>query len=80
MNNTTSAAPCWRTSSFGHLADTSAGDLAELGAHVHLCRRANAQLFSLRCKADVLKTFMSTRIVTTLVVGTLLLAAGSVML
>lgn len=80
MNTGNLSSPSWSTSSFGHGSDTSPGELATLGAHLDLCRRASGKLFLLQCQVETLKGFMSSRIVTTLVLFVLVLTFGSVML
>ncbi|HEX5357153.1 MAG TPA: hypothetical protein VFW93_13110 [Aquabacterium sp.] len=80
MNTGNLSSPSWSTSSFGHGSDTSAGELATLGAHLDLCRRASGKLFLLQCHAESMKGFMSSRIVTTLVLFVLVIGLASVIL
>ena len=71
--------PNWRTSSFGHTADTSPGELSALGEHLDLCHATSGRLFALQCGGEALHRFLATRLVTTLVVAALLIG-GSVLL
>ncbi len=80
MNTIHSSAPSWSTSSFGHESSTFAGELATLGAHLDLCRRANGKLLTIQCWTEALKAFVTSRVVTTLFLMALAMALGSVML
>ena len=74
------ASPPWTTSSFGGAADTSPMELYALGEHLGHCKGLNGRWFALQCVAETMNGFVSARIVTTLVVATLLIAAGASML
>lgn len=63
----------WRTSSFGHHADTQPPELTMLSQHLSLCRHANGMLFAMKCHGEALRQFMSARLVTTLIVGLILI-------
>lgn len=80
MNTSTLSSPRWSTSSFGHGTDTSPDELATLGAHLDLCRRASGKLFFLRCQVESMQGFASSRVVSTLVLFALAMVLGSVML
>ena len=67
----------WTTASFGGAADTSPMELSALGEHLDRCKGAHGRLFALRCFAERMNGFVSARFVTTLVVATLLIGAGS---
>lgn len=70
--------PCqWSTSSFSDSADTSPQDLSALGDHLHQCRGRNGRLFALRCGAEAARHFVLARVVTTVLLVGLLLAALS---
>ncbi len=70
----------WTTSSFGGTADTSPMELSALGEHLNHCKGLQGKLFALQCFAERMNGFVSARFVTTLVVVTLLIGAGSAML
>jgi hypothetical protein len=73
-NNATTA-PHWSTaSSQGDWCDASLVDLSALEAHLHLCKRLSGRLFSLRCSADSVRGFMAHRLMTSLVVMSLLIS------
>ena len=74
------ANPSWTTSSFGGTADTSPMELSALGEHLDSCKGAHSRLFALQCFAESMNGFVSARLVTTLVIATLLLGAGASML
>jgi hypothetical protein len=69
------ASPSWSTASFGDAANTSPGELAALGEHLHNCRGSRGNLFTLRCIAESTNGFFASRFVTTLAVATLLIGA-----
>lgn len=70
----------WATSSFGGTADTSPMELYALGEHLDHCKGLTGRWFALRCAAETMNGFVSARIVTTLVVATLLIGVGASML
>lgn len=67
--------PRWSTSSFGGLAAASPLEASALGEHLGRCRAAHGRLFALRCVGEALHGFVAPRLVTTLVVAALLVAA-----
>jgi hypothetical protein len=69
--------PSWSTASFGDTVDTTPMELSALEEHLELCNGARGRLFALRCGAERLNGFVTGRFVTTLVVVTLLIGAGS---
>ncbi len=71
------ANPSWSTSSLGGTADTSPMELAVLGEHLDRCKGSQRHLFALRCVAQAMNGFVSARLVTTLVVVTLLIGVAS---
>lgn len=72
--------PGWSTAAFGDDAQTSPGELSALGSHLHQCRGASGRFFAARCVADSMHGFAAPRLVTTLVLALLVLAAGVWML
>ncbi len=73
-------APSWSTSSFSNRADTSPMELSELGEHLDHCKGVHGRLFTFQCLAETMNGFVSSRLVTTLVVATLLIGIGSLVL
>jgi hypothetical protein len=69
------AGRAWSTSSFGVGADTSPGELSELGEHLDHCRRSSGRFFSALCLSDRLNSFLAPRVVTTLIVIALVTGA-----
>ncbi len=59
-------APHWSTASFGDAAETSPGELSELGDHLASCSLGSGRMAALRTGAQALHGFVSTRLVTTL--------------
>lgn len=57
------------TASNGFAADTSPGDLSELGDHLGSCQNSHRHLLTLRCAATSVRGFVATRLVTTAMVG-----------
>lgn len=80
MNTPYAASACWTTSSFGDHTETSPGELAILSEHLSLCQRANHRLFLLQCYVEAMASYAASRVVTTLVVCTLLIAVVSTLL
>lgn len=71
----------WSTTSFGGAADTSPMELDALGEHLSTCRGQQGRFPELRCAAERVHGYVSSRIVTSLVVFvTLLLGIGSLAL
>ena len=80
MPKSTTFAPSWDTSSFGHPADMSPLESLALGEHLTLCSRSRGPLHSLRSGSVVVRGFVAPRLVTTvffvaLIAGTTWLAA-----
>ena len=73
-------APSWSTSTFSNSADTSPMELSALGEHLGQCKGAHGRLFTLHCVAETLNGFLSSRMVTTLVVAALLIGVASLAL
>jgi hypothetical protein len=61
----------WKTSSFGGSVDTSALELAALRTHLDLCDTQRGALFSVRCGLDAVGRFAAPRLVTGLILFTL---------
>ena len=70
-------APSWSTSTFSNSADTSPMELSELGEHLGHCMGPHGRLWTLQCIAENLNGFLSSRLVTTLVVAALLIGIAS---
>lgn len=60
--------PRWSTAAIADAADTSPMELSELGEHVSRCNGSRGRWFALRCGADAVHDFVSTRFVTTLMI------------
>ena len=73
-------APNWSTSTYSNSADTSPMELSALGEHMDHCKGTHGRLFTLHCVAETLNRFLSSRLVTTLVVAALLIGAVSLAL
>ena len=71
-----SAATTWRTAADGDAAATSPVDLATLGDHLGDCGARSGRLFSLRCGSELLGGFVAARLMTSLLLVSLLLIAG----
>jgi hypothetical protein len=71
--------PCWSTSSFGHEASTLPQELAALSQHLHLCRRASGRLFALQCYGETVRSAVSGKVVTTLMLCLALLGLTSLL-
>jgi hypothetical protein len=65
--------PRWSTSSFADLAETSPGELSDLGDHMNGCKINSGRLFAMRVGAEHVHGFVASRLVTSLVVIILLL-------
>ena len=79
MNTNIIAIPCWSTASFGDTADASPMELSALGEHLDLCKALSGRLFAVQCRAEVIRTFVAARFVTTLVALALLIGVSSLM-
>ena len=55
-------------------------ELSALGEHMDHCKGTHGRLFTLHCVAETLNRFLSSRLVTTLVVAALLIGAVSLAL
>lgn len=73
-------APSWSTSTFSTRTDTSPMELSALGEHLGHCKSAHGRLFTLHCLAETLNSFVSSRLVTTLVLAGLLIGVASLAL
>jgi hypothetical protein len=67
----------WSTSSFGESPHPSAPELAQLHAHLELCRSTHRHVFALQCLAERASGFIAARVVSTLLLATLLIGALS---
>ena len=61
----------WKTSSFSGSVDTSAIELAALRSHLDLCDAQRGPLFAFRCRLDALAGFAAPRLITGLILFTL---------
>jgi hypothetical protein len=66
MNSHMSPRTFWSTASFGDAADTSPGELSELGQHMQQCSRPRNNWFVLRCGVDAVHEGLLARFVTSL--------------
>lgn len=66
MPKSTSFAPSWDTSSFGHPADTSPMECSALADHLSVCSRSRGPMQVLRASAGLVRGFVMPRLVTTL--------------
>jgi len=69
--------PNWSTSSFGEAPHPSAPELAQLHAHLDLCRGTHRHLFAIQCMAERASGFIAARVVSTLVLVALLIGVIS---
>ena len=67
--------PRWSTASFSEAADTSADEASGLGDHLHLCQSLRGRMFGLRCRGEAMHGFVTSHLVTTLVVAAALVGA-----
>jgi hypothetical protein len=65
MQTPIQSGPHWSTASFGDTADTSPMELSALGDHLDLCRGLRGRLFAARCRAEVVRGFVASHLVTT---------------
>lgn len=64
--------PAWSTASFGGSPDTSPMELDALGTHLSHCSAVHGRFFALHCAAERMNAYVSTRLITSLVVAALL--------
>jgi hypothetical protein len=77
MPNLLSPAGQWTTSAFGNHTDTLPGELKALGQHVNSCNQRHDRMFRARSFADALHAFTVPRLMTTLVMATVLLVCSA---
>ena len=80
MDSDVTSTPRWSTSSFGGPASTSPMELSALGRHMDRCNGARGPMFLLRGVAQVINRWVAPRLVTTVLVTTLLIGVGSMLL
>lgn len=80
MNTVVSSNTRWSTSSYGEAADTSPVELSALGEHLDICKQCSGRMFKLQCLAETVHGFMAARLVTTLTLLVLAIAAASLFL
>jgi hypothetical protein len=61
MKTDVMATPLWSTASFGEAADTSPMELSDLGEHLQHCSARSGRWARLRCAAESMNGFVSTR-------------------
>ncbi|XVJ70816.1 MAG: hypothetical protein HEQ39_15255 [Rhizobacter sp.] len=66
---------CWSTASFGEAPDSSPMELSSLQDHVHVCHGLRGPWFSARCRLEAFHGFVVGRLVTTVVVASVLVGA-----
>jgi hypothetical protein len=67
MNHSLASNARWSTTSYGNSAVTSPMDLQSLQAHVVLCKEPQRFTFVLQQSGKVLGSFLTARVITTLV-------------
>lgn len=77
MNTHINSRHCWSTASFGTSAAPSPLELAALGAHLRRCQGTQRHLLAMQYVVQTLHGFVATRLVTTLVLTTLLMVLAS---
>ncbi len=80
MKTTINTPRPWNTASFGGSAETSPMELVSLGDHLGVCKSPHGHLFALVCAAESLQDFMAARVVTTVLVGALLIGVVALVL
>lgn len=76
MPKNTAVTPMWRTSSYGQSTDWLASERLELSDHLSQCGARRGGLQALRTGADQLQSVLVGRVITSLVVVTLLLGCS----
>lgn len=79
MSPSTAARPHWSTASLGIAPGTSAIELSALGEHLALCKSLGGHLLSLKIGVQSLHAFSASRMMTTVVVMSSLVFAGSLL-
>jgi len=69
--------PFWSTTAFGDDSQRSQLEAATLHAHIVSCRRSRQLVFMLHCLAETMYAFVTARVITTLLVLTLLMSIFS---
>jgi hypothetical protein len=72
MKTITPSPAVWSSASFGDAAETTPGELAALGEHLSRCQRKQSRLFAMHCMVESTGSFLLSRVITTLVVTTIL--------
>jgi hypothetical protein len=73
MNHSSIHLAQWRTASFGIAADTTSNDLETLQAHLSRCKAPQHAALVMRHAARDVRGFLGSRVITVLLVSTLLL-------
>ncbi len=66
----------WSTASFGDSVQATPHEVSGLSEHLDSCKGAQGRLFTLQCIAEAADRFIAGRLVTTLVVATLLIGTA----
>lgn len=77
MNIQSQSLRLWSTSSFGDTSDTLPHELSALGAHMADCHLHTGRFFAVCCAAETLHSFVTCRLMTTLVAAALLIGVGT---
>lgn len=70
--------PHWSTASFGDPADASPLELSIQGAHRDVCRGLRGRLFATRCRAEGVRGFVASHLVTSVLAAAALSALAVV--
>lgn len=79
MSHSTAAGPHWSTASLGVPPGTSAIELSALGEHLALCKSLGGRLLSLKIGVQTMHAFSASHMMTTVVVMSSLVLAGSLL-
>lgn len=77
MNTNAYSMPRWSTAADGEAVDTSPMELSALGEHLQICRSTRGRLMALSHAAETMHVFAATRLITTLVLVSVLIAVVS---
>jgi hypothetical protein len=77
MNTTAYSVPHWSTAAEGEAVGTSPMELSALGEHLQTCRGMRTRLMALSHAAETMHVFAATRLITTLVLVSVLIGGVS---
>lgn len=66
----------WSTAAAGRVSRPPVAELDGLGDHLALCRAHSGRWFALQCGGEALRAFLAAHLVTTLLIGLLVVVAG----